>query len=69
MTLRSIAVSTANYQILRNLGKAGDNFNDVITGSIKKAGTIEDFLDNDNEKLQYDCGFATSCHTVVTTNH
>ena len=30
-TLKQIAVSEENYQKLKDLGKAGDSFNDVIT--------------------------------------
>jgi predicted CopG family antitoxin len=41
MRLKTIAVSTDNYQILKNMGKAGDSFNDVITQLVKKAGTFD----------------------------
>ena len=37
---KTIAVSIANYQTLKNLGKAGDSFNDVITHLVEKAGTF-----------------------------
>jgi predicted CopG family antitoxin len=30
-SLKLIAVSPENYQSLKNLGKAGDSFNDVVT--------------------------------------
>lgn len=30
-TLKHIVVSEKNYQILKNLGRAGDSFNDVLT--------------------------------------
>jgi len=30
-TLKQIAVSEENYQKLKDLGRAGDSFNDVIT--------------------------------------
>jgi len=30
MNLKHIVVSEKNYQKLRNLGKAGDSFNDVL---------------------------------------
>ncbi len=30
-TLKQIAISEENYQKLKDLGKAGDSFNDVIT--------------------------------------
>jgi predicted CopG family antitoxin len=51
MQLRTIAVSTANYQVLKNLGRAGDSFNDVITHLIQKVRPVESSLEN-NEKLQ-----------------
>ena len=38
--LKTIAISTENYQTLKNMGGAGDSFNDVITHLIKKAGTL-----------------------------
>jgi len=40
--LRTIAISTDNYQTLKNMGRAGDRFNDVITHLIKKAGTLDE---------------------------
>jgi predicted CopG family antitoxin len=40
MSLKTIAVSLENYENLKNLGKAGDSFNDVITNLIKKTGTF-----------------------------
>jgi predicted CopG family antitoxin len=41
LNTKTIAVSIENYQLLKNMGKAGDSFNDVITHLVKKAGTIE----------------------------
>ena len=41
MQLKCISVSTNNYKNLKNLGKAGDSFNDVITDLLKKVGSIE----------------------------
>ena len=41
LNTKTIAVSIENYQPLKNMGKAGDSFNDVITHLVKKAGTIE----------------------------
>jgi len=35
LKLRQIAVSEENYLILKSLGKAGDSFNDVVTGMLK----------------------------------
>jgi predicted CopG family antitoxin len=34
--LKQIAVSPENYLVLKSLGSAGDSFNDVITGVLKK---------------------------------
>jgi len=34
--LRQIVVDEENYKALKDLGKAGDSFNDVITGMIRK---------------------------------
>jgi predicted CopG family antitoxin len=39
---KTIAVSIANYQILKNMGRTGDSFNDVITYLVKKAGTLDE---------------------------
>lgn len=39
MNLRCIAVSQDNYETLRNLGKTGMSFNDVISELIKKANS------------------------------
>jgi predicted CopG family antitoxin len=30
MSLKHIAISEENYEILKDLGKAGDSFNDVL---------------------------------------
>lgn len=35
---KSIAVNETNFQALKNLGKAGDSMNDVVTELLKKAG-------------------------------
>ena len=40
--LKTIAISTENYRILKNMGKTADSFNDVITHLIKKAGTLDE---------------------------
>lgn len=34
-TLKQIAIDERNYFALKNLGKAGDSFNDVITKLLK----------------------------------
>ena len=36
MGLKNIAISQDNYEILRNFGKAGMSFNDVISELIMK---------------------------------
>jgi predicted CopG family antitoxin len=36
--LKRIAVDEVNYQVLKNLGKAGDSFNDVITDLLTRVG-------------------------------
>ena len=38
-SLKHIVVSEANYQAIKNLGKAGDSFNDVISRLLK--GVLE----------------------------
>lgn len=37
-SLKTIAVDGTNYQALKNLGRAGDSYNDVITELLKKTG-------------------------------
>jgi predicted CopG family antitoxin len=39
--LRQIAVNEDNYQALKELGQAGDSFNDVITAVLKKVKNTE----------------------------
>lgn len=36
-TLKLIAVDERNYKTLKNLGKAGDSFNDVITELLRSS--------------------------------
>jgi predicted CopG family antitoxin len=36
MAKKTIAISKDNYELLKNYGRAGDTFNDVITNLIKK---------------------------------
>lgn len=36
MKLKQIAVNESNYKALKELGHAGDSFNDVITQVLKK---------------------------------
>ncbi|HZC48331.1 MAG TPA: hypothetical protein VE244_04630 [Nitrososphaeraceae archaeon] len=35
LKLKQIAISEENYILLKSLGKAGDSFNDVVTGMLK----------------------------------
>jgi len=39
-TLKRIAISEVNYHSLKNLGKAGDSFNDVITNLLKEKNDV-----------------------------
>jgi predicted CopG family antitoxin len=60
MALKTIAISTDNYQILKNMGKAGDSFNDVITQLVKKEHEMNNeklILQSDQSprKAQSDC--------------
>jgi predicted CopG family antitoxin len=41
--LKHITVSEANYLTLKTLGNAGDSFNDVVTGVLKKVGSVLQF--------------------------
>ena len=38
--LKHITISEANYLTLKTLGNAGDSFNDVVTGVLKKIVTV-----------------------------
>ena len=40
MSLKTIAISSENYENLKNLGRAGESFNDVITDLINKTRTL-----------------------------
>lgn len=41
--LKHIAISESNYMTLKTLGNAGDSFNDVVTGVLKKMGSVLQF--------------------------
>jgi predicted CopG family antitoxin len=41
--LKHITISEANYLTLKTLGNAGDSFNDVVTGVLKKMGSVLQF--------------------------
>jgi hypothetical protein len=62
---KTIAVSIANYQILKNMGKAGDSFNDVITHLVKKGRYLRSMNYEKQLLLQSDCGFQAFDQTVV----
>jgi predicted CopG family antitoxin len=49
--LKHITISEANYLTLKTLGNAGDSFNDVVTGVLKKMGSVLQF---DSEVGAYD---------------
>jgi len=38
MSLKHIVISEDNYQKLKELGKTGDSFNDVVTALLKNLG-------------------------------
>lgn len=50
MRLRNISISESNYEILRNLGKAGESFNDVISQLVKKIYITENTRLNDSDQ-------------------
>jgi predicted CopG family antitoxin len=41
--LKHITISESNYMTLKTLGNAGDSFNDVVTGVLKKMGSVLQF--------------------------
>ena len=48
MPLKTIAVSSENYENLKNLGRAGESFNYVITELIRKTAFYYRILDRRN---------------------
>jgi len=54
--LKHITISEANYLTLKTLGNAGDSFNDVVTGVLKKMGSVLQF-DSEVGVLQVICDF------------
>jgi predicted CopG family antitoxin len=53
MALKTIAVSQSNYDALRNFGKTGMSFNDVISELIRKVQNTENPCFSDNfEKIR-----------------
>jgi len=49
MNLKCIAISQDNYETLRNLGKTGMSFNDVISELIRKANNANNSCTSDEE--------------------
>jgi len=58
LKLKQIAVTEENYLILKSFGKAGDSFNDVISGILK---TIK--------KQQTDSGVPAPDQSVAAITH
>ena len=53
MALKTIAVSQSNYDALRNFGKTGMSFNDVISELVRKVQKTENPCFSDNfEKIR-----------------
>lgn len=53
MNLKCIAISQDNYETLRNLGKTGMSFNDVISELIKNANNAHySYSSNDVKDLR-----------------
>jgi predicted CopG family antitoxin len=53
MRLKTISISESNYEILRNFGKTGMSFNDVISELITKVGKLNEPCLNDNVKKMW----------------
>lgn len=66
MNLKTIAISQGNYEALRNFGKTGMSFNDVISELIKRAHNTENSCSSDyfekirSEKIATSRGFDPS---------
>jgi predicted CopG family antitoxin len=50
MGLKNIAISESNYEILKNLGKAGESFNDVLSQLIMRMHPVEHSRLNDSDQ-------------------
>jgi hypothetical protein len=48
--LKTIALSHENYIALKELGKAGDSFNDVISDLLRKRNVLQTSKEGDNKK-------------------
>jgi predicted CopG family antitoxin len=49
-TLKHITVDERNYLILKQLGSAGDSFNDVISRLLKKSTTTQEPKETEGAK-------------------
>ena len=52
MRLKTISISESNYEILRNFGKTGMSFNDVISELITRVRTENPCLRDNVKKLR-----------------
>jgi predicted CopG family antitoxin len=69
-TLKQIAISKRNYELLKKLGGAGDSFNDVISQLLKDATVIAIDKREREEKLisaHSSVGSPEERQAVVTT--
>jgi hypothetical protein len=48
MATKTIAISEDNYELLKNYGRAGDTFNDVITNLFKKRSSSSERPQSDS---------------------
>jgi predicted CopG family antitoxin len=64
--LKLIAVTPENYWHLKNLGKAGDSFNDVITILLKE-GRHKNYAKSKNEEVKSGAGFQANPHKNSST--
>jgi predicted CopG family antitoxin len=53
MVLKTIAISQDNYELLKDFGRTGDSFNDVITNLIRKGCNISEELQSDSRHLNH----------------
>ena len=63
MGLKNIAISERNYMTLKNLGKAGDSFNDVICKLIKEMHHEDQRLNESNQNCSLRRGLETTIQT------
>jgi hypothetical protein len=48
MTMKTIAISEANYELLKDYGRAGDSFDDVITNLVRNKSKRDKRPQSDN---------------------